>query len=116
MLILLDDAETYTQVAPLLPGPGKSVIITSKNKLRGLAVAYSGERIAMDVLMHDEAMELFGKFVDSERVETERADMASIVGYCGYLPLSLATIAEYVRDNATMRQFVQRLAPGVRPR
>jgi len=109
MLILLDDADTFTQVAPLLPGPGNSVIITSRNKLRDLATAYGGERIAMDVLMHHEAMELFGKFVGSELVETERGAAASIVGYCGNLPLSLAAVAECIRDIATTRQFVQRL-------
>ncbi|WP_409494316.1 BTAD domain-containing putative transcriptional regulator [Amycolatopsis sp. cmx-11-12] len=109
MLVLLDDAEAFSQVVPLLPGPGNSVIITSRRKLAEVAVAYGGERIAMDVLMPAEALELFGKFVGAERVATERADAASIVGSCGYLPLSLAAVAECISDVATMSQFAQRL-------
>lgn len=59
MLILLDNAATVGQVRPLLPGGGDSLtVVTSRNRLAGLAVREGARRITLGMLPEPEAIEL----------------------------------------------------------
>jgi DNA-binding SARP family transcriptional activator len=59
MLIVLDNARDEAQVRPLLPAsPASMVIITSRNQLTGLAAADGARLLSLDVLTHDEAVQL----------------------------------------------------------
>ena len=54
MLIVLDNAQNAEQVRPLLPGsPGCLVLVTSRNRLTGLAAAEGAHLITLGVLTRD---------------------------------------------------------------
>src|SRR5262249_24097233 len=72
---------------PLLPaGAGNAVLVTSRARLAGLALA---EVIDLGVLPMGQAVELLGKIVGAGRVAAEPEAAAQIGGLCGYLPLAL---------------------------
>ncbi len=48
VLLLLDNAGGSEQVAPLVPGSGGMVLVTSRNQLRGLIVQYGACRVVLD--------------------------------------------------------------------
>ncbi len=59
MLIVLDNAQDAEQVRSLLPGsPGCLVLVTSRNRLTGLAAAEGAQLLSLDVLTDCEAREL----------------------------------------------------------
>ena len=59
MLIVLDNAQDAEQVRPLLPGsPGCLVLVTSRNRLTGLAAAEGAHLITLGVLTEAESREL----------------------------------------------------------
>jgi DNA-binding SARP family transcriptional activator len=87
VLVVLDDAAAEHQVRPLLPGSaGCGVLVTSRNRLAALSGASLTE---LDVLAHDEAVELLSRIAGSERIEAEPDATARIVEQCGRLPLAI---------------------------
>ncbi|GIH27495.1 SARP family transcriptional regulator [Acrocarpospora phusangensis] len=87
VLIVLDDAADERQVRPLLPGtPGPAVLITSRNRLSGLAGATFTE---LAVLSPDEGVELLTRIVGTDRVGREQEPARRIVALCGHLPLAI---------------------------
>ncbi|MBW4721014.1 AfsR/SARP family transcriptional regulator [Saccharothrix obliqua] len=87
VLITLDNAASVEQVLPLLPGEaGCSVVVTSRNELRGPLRA---ARVRLDVLRGDEAWQLLARSLGPETA-AERFDLiAELARLCGYLPLAL---------------------------
>ncbi|MFB8777457.1 AfsR/SARP family transcriptional regulator [Streptomyces broussonetiae] len=90
MLVILDDAASSDQVAPLLPGASPTaVIVTSRRRLPGLP----GVRpVSLDVLPPDDAMALFTRRLGA-RSGVDAADTADIVRMCGHLPLAIEIAA-----------------------
>ncbi|MFD3662334.1 BTAD domain-containing putative transcriptional regulator [Streptomyces sp. NPDC058659] len=87
LLIVLDDAADERQVRPLLPGgPGCTVLVTSRDRLGGLAGA---RLVELDVLAPAEALELLARIVGPERVAAEPQAAAGILSACGNLPLAI---------------------------
>ncbi|WP_410653884.1 BTAD domain-containing putative transcriptional regulator [Amycolatopsis sp. lyj-112] len=87
VLVVLDDAAGPDQVRALLPGtPGSAVLITSRQRLSGLAGA---ERLHLAPLSGAEAMMLLELLAGQARVGAERADAERIAAACGNLPLAL---------------------------
>ncbi|WP_283137936.1 AfsR/SARP family transcriptional regulator [Rhizohabitans arisaemae] len=87
VLVLLDDAADERQVRPLLLGGGGcAVLITSRNRLGGLAGV---RRTDLDVLDPDEAVELLVRIVGADRVAAEEPVAREIVELCGRLPLAI---------------------------
>ncbi|WP_155359400.1 tetratricopeptide repeat protein [Acrocarpospora macrocephala] len=87
VLIVLDDAADERQVRPLLPGtPGPAVLITSRNRLAGLAGAAFTE---LAVLSPDEGVELLTRIVGQDRVGKQEEAARRIVALCGHLPLAI---------------------------
>jgi DNA-binding SARP family transcriptional activator len=94
MLILLDNARDERQVRPLLPaGPGTLVLVTSRSQLGGLAAADGARLISLDVLSHDEAVQLLAARLGEARVGAEPAAVDRIASLCACLPLALAVAA-----------------------
>jgi tetratricopeptide (TPR) repeat protein len=86
-LLVLDNAASESQVLPLLPGTGASlVLITSRSVLMGLEV---DDRIDLDVLPDDQAVTLLTKLAGPSRAATEPEALADVVASCGGLPLAL---------------------------
>ncbi|WBB93031.1 AfsR/SARP family transcriptional regulator [Verrucosispora sp. WMMC514] len=86
-LVLLDNAASAAQVAPLLPsGAGCLTLITSRRRLVGLD---EGRPSSLPVLDIDEAIELLGRVAGDDRVAAEPAAAVEVVRRCGHLPLAI---------------------------
>jgi DNA-binding SARP family transcriptional activator len=91
LLVVLDDARDAAQVRPLLPGSATcAVITTSRHDLTSLAGAVP---LSLDVLGYDEACALFTAIAGGERVSGEPDATASVLAYCGGLPLAIRIAA-----------------------
>ncbi|MFI6735859.1 AfsR/SARP family transcriptional regulator [Nonomuraea sp. NPDC050451] len=91
MLLLLDNARDARQVRPLLPAsPGCLAIVTSRNRLDGLADA-----LVLEPLPAREAADLLRTRLGAARVEAEPDATARILSLCGGLPLALVAVAAH---------------------
>jgi DNA-binding SARP family transcriptional activator/tetratricopeptide (TPR) repeat protein len=93
LLVVLDNARDADQVRPLLPGsPGSMVLITSRDRLAGLAAAEGAPLLTLEVLAEAEARALVVARAGAGR-EAEPEAVAEITELCGRLPLALALTA-----------------------
>ncbi|AXB41680.1 AfsR/SARP family transcriptional regulator [Amycolatopsis albispora] len=102
MLVLLDNARDSEQVRPLLPGADALVLITSRARLRGLAVREGARLLTLGLLSTEEALTLLGTVIGAERVERERAAAIELVELCARLPLAVRLAAEHAASNASL--------------
>jgi tetratricopeptide (TPR) repeat protein/DNA-binding XRE family transcriptional regulator len=94
MLIVLDNARDEAQVRPLLPAsPASLVLVTSRNQLSGLAAADGARMLNLDVLAHDEAVQLLTSRLGAARAGAEPGAVEEIAALCACLPLALAVAA-----------------------
>ncbi|MGR6918757.1 AfsR/SARP family transcriptional regulator [[Actinomadura] parvosata] len=110
VLVVLDDARDEQQIRPLLPGgAGCAVLITSRRRLAGLALA---QLTSLDVLDTESALELLGSVVGAERVAAELAAALEIVRLCGLLPLAVRTAGARLvtRRHWSLAAMAERLA------
>lgn len=97
MLILLDNAHDAGQIADLLPGtPSCTVLITSRDRIRGLAAAQSP---ALNALTEDEARALLTRRLGEEEVDAKPEAVDEILSQCAGLPLALAIAAARMAAN-----------------
>jgi DNA-binding SARP family transcriptional activator len=114
ILVLIDNAATEAQVAPLLPGdPAQAVIVTSRGRLAGLAGAV---HIDVDVFDPDKSVELLARIAGSERVAPQPGAAATIAALCGHLPLALRIAGARLsaRQHWSIQQLVDRLSDETR--
>jgi DNA-binding SARP family transcriptional activator len=98
-LIVLDDAWSSSQVAPLLPAtPNCAVIITSRYGLHALPGVPAVRLRVMDMA---EGVELISRIVGADRVAQAREQVETIVDLCGYLPLALRTVGARLAATPT---------------
>lgn len=92
LLLLLDNAHDEPQLRPLLPhDPACLTVVTSRNRLHGLAVTHSGVTgLPLDPLSEAEAGSLLRNILGRKvsRAEID-AGAAALAGACGRLPLAL---------------------------
>ncbi len=94
MLIVLDNAQDAEQVRPLLPGsPGCLVLVTSRNRLTGLAAAEGAYLITPGVLTGDESHDLLALNLGAGRAMAEPVAVSELIALCGGLPLALCDVA-----------------------
>ncbi|MFB9660931.1 BTAD domain-containing putative transcriptional regulator [Glycomyces mayteni] len=92
LLVLLDDAESAAQIAPLLPaGPGSLVIATSRDRLDDLA-PHGAHRLRLAPLAPADATALLKALMRLPRA-ADRPDLADLARAAGYLPLALRLAA-----------------------
>ncbi|MFI5591161.1 ATP-binding protein [Amycolatopsis sp. NPDC051758] len=93
MLIVLDNAATADQVAPLLPGsPSCTVLITGRHRLDSLIDRYGARHLPLDVLSPEEARGLLAARLGADRVAAEPEAVDDLIGLCGGHPLALTII------------------------
>jgi DNA-binding SARP family transcriptional activator/DNA-binding XRE family transcriptional regulator len=94
MLIVLDNAQDAEQVRPLLPGsPGCLVLVTSRNRLTGLAAAEGAHLITLGALTDSQSRDLLSTNLGIERARAEPAAVSELIALCGRLPLALCDVA-----------------------
>ncbi|MGY0235092.1 AfsR/SARP family transcriptional regulator [Longispora urticae] len=109
VLVVLDDAADAAQVRPLLPGtPTGAVLVTSRNRLSGLAGA---TRIDLDVLGETDAGALFATIVGADRAHGDQRATAEILAVCAGLPLAVRIAAARLaaRPGWSLRTLADRL-------
>jgi len=99
VLVVLDNAATSQQLTPLLPGSSAcGVLITSRNRLSGLAVD-GDRRFTLGPMDEKESMTLLRKVIGAERADAEPEAMRALAHLCGDLPLALQIAAERVATH-----------------
>ncbi|HEX6360416.1 AfsR/SARP family transcriptional regulator [Actinophytocola sp.] len=109
MCLVLDDAGSAAQVAPLLPGAGGSaVLVTSRVMLPDLVGTHPVE---LDVLGEPEAVRLLAGIVGTARTRAEPDAAAAILRFCGRLPLAIRVAGTRLahRRGWTLRTLADRL-------
>jgi DNA-binding SARP family transcriptional activator len=107
VLLVLDNAATSAQVAPLLPGgQGCLVLVTSRRHLGdvpGLAVP-----VLLEALPPGQAGEMFRRLATRTVADPSDAEVAEIARLSGYLPLAISLLARvYARHPSwTMADLV----------
>ncbi|MFC8428315.1 ATP-binding protein [Streptomyces sp. NPDC057253] len=100
LLVLLDNARDAAQVRPLLPGtPGALVLVTSRNRLGGLASAEGAHPVTLGTLTPAEARSALALRLGAERVAAEPRATEEIVRLTARLPLALAIVAARATDR-----------------
>jgi DNA-binding SARP family transcriptional activator/tetratricopeptide (TPR) repeat protein len=114
VLVVLDDAADERQVRSLLPGsPGTAVVVTSRNRLAGLAGAQLSE---LGVLTAEEGVELLARIVGEARVEQEPEAAQRIAALCGHLPLAIRIAGARLasRPDWSLARLAHRLSDELR--
>ncbi|MFE2755432.1 ATP-binding protein [Actinosynnema sp. NPDC059335] len=94
MLIVLDNAATSDQVAPLLPGsPTCTVLVTGRHKLASLIDRHGARHLPLGALTHEEARGLLAARLGADRVAAEPEAVDALIGLCGGHPLALSITA-----------------------
>jgi DNA-binding SARP family transcriptional activator/DNA-binding XRE family transcriptional regulator len=97
MLIVLDNALDAEQVRSLLPGSaGCMVLVTSRNRLTGLAAAEGAHLLMLGVLTEPESRDLLAMNLGAERAQAEPAAVSELIGLCACLPLALCDVTARV--------------------
>lgn len=95
LLLVFDNAESADQLDGLLPGGGPSfTLVTSRNRLGGLAVRYSARRVTLSPFSATESLELLSEAIGGARVEEEATTARRLAELCGHLPLALRIVAD----------------------
>jgi DNA-binding SARP family transcriptional activator/tetratricopeptide (TPR) repeat protein len=110
MLIVLDNAATETQVAPLLPGaPGCLVLVTSRHRLAGLDHTHT---LSLDILPTPDAVTLFTRAAAEHNPVGQPPELLTeLVELCGRLPLAIRIAAARLRSHPTwnLSHLIERL-------
>jgi tetratricopeptide (TPR) repeat protein/transcriptional regulator with XRE-family HTH domain len=94
VLIVVDNARDAAAVRPLLPGPsGSAVLVTSRDRLMGLAVADGAFIVPLEPFTDAEADDLLTRRLGPERVAVEPAAAAALIEISTRLPLALGITA-----------------------
>jgi len=113
MMVVLDNARDEEQVRPLLPGAvGCMALVTSRNRLTGLAATEGAHLLAVDPLTPAAARDVLSERLGAGRVAAEAAAVADVVTWCAGLPLALAVVS--ARAAAQPRRPLGALADELR--
>ncbi|MFG1966206.1 tetratricopeptide repeat protein [Nonomuraea sp. NPDC049028] len=103
VLVVLDNAADPEQVEPLLPGTdGCLALVTSRNRLSGLALRHVTRTIDLDILAEPEAVALLAAVI-GPRADAEPAAVAELADQCGQLPLALRIAAAHLAGHPNRR-------------
>ncbi|WP_308109429.1 AfsR/SARP family transcriptional regulator [Streptomyces antimicrobicus] len=113
VLIVLDNARSFQQVRPLLPGTsGCCVLITSRDSMGGaLAGDYAYVPLHLVSLGQDESITLLSRVAGDDRISTDPVAAARLSELCDRLPLALRIAAARLaaKPHWTVRTLVGRL-------
>lgn len=94
VLIVLDNAAAADQILPLVPATTTSaLVVTSRRPMTALATYHAVRAIHLDGLADTEALALLRGVVGAHRIDREPDQAATIVSWCGRMPLALRIAA-----------------------
>jgi DNA-binding SARP family transcriptional activator/tetratricopeptide (TPR) repeat protein len=94
MLVLLDNARDEAQVRPLLPGGSSCLtLVTSRQRLSGLAATAGARLVELDVPTEAESADLLSARLGDDRVAAEPEAASDLIRLCAGLPLGLVIVA-----------------------
>jgi tetratricopeptide (TPR) repeat protein/transcriptional regulator with XRE-family HTH domain len=109
ILLLLDDAASHEQVAPLLPGTaGILALVTSRRRLTALQDATV---LSLNTLTPDESTTLLVRLAARPDMHAGDVAVSEITRLCGYLPLAIGMLAARLRHHPAWTP--DRLAAGL---
>ncbi|MFD6872735.1 MULTISPECIES: BTAD domain-containing putative transcriptional regulator [unclassified Streptomyces] len=113
VLILLDNARSFRQIRPLLPGRGRCcVLVTSRDPMGGaLAGDYAFVPLHLGALEQDEAIALLSRVAGDDRLSADPDGAARLSALCDRLPLALRIAAARLaaKPHWPVRTLVSRL-------
>jgi DNA-binding SARP family transcriptional activator/tetratricopeptide (TPR) repeat protein len=112
MLVVLDNAATADQVAPLLPGtPASTVLITGRTTLALLIDRHGARHLQLGILTREEAHALLVGRIGDGRVAAEPDATRELIDLCGCYPLALSIMARYaaIRPHVPLAEFAAEL-------
>ncbi|MEU8542150.1 BTAD domain-containing putative transcriptional regulator [Streptomyces sp. NPDC048717] len=112
VLIVLDNARSFRQVQPLLPGNGRCcVIITGRDLMDDLIGDYAVLRISLNTMSAQEATALLVGVAGSERIAANPGATERLGELCDRLPLALriAGARLVAKPHWSVRSLVTRL-------
>lgn len=87
MLLVLDDALSDSQLAPLLPaGPDTAVLVTSRARLATVPAVHT---VVLRPMSDEEAAALLAETAGAERIAAEPSAARDLVRHCAGLPLAV---------------------------
>ncbi|SDN60066.1 AfsR/SARP family transcriptional regulator, partial [Allokutzneria albata] len=108
VLVVLDNAANCAQLRPLLPMTSScTVLVTSRNELRGLTAEHDIRRVRLDELTPGAAEALMASLRCARS-----AALTEIIERCGGFPLALRIAAANVLDGGA-ESFVDKLRTGL---
>lgn len=107
-LVVLDNADSAVQVAPLLPSGQAKVLITSRS---ALANAFDGAReLHLGALSDDAALTLLLNLLEPTSVLEQPDDSAGLCRVLGNLPLAIRIAAGNMRElHWSLKQYLEHL-------
>ena len=114
VLIVLDSAESVSQVLMLIPGSANcAVIVTSHSPLSYLQGAHHFEVQDLD---EQTSIKLLAKVIGHDRVRAEESSALAIVRLCGGVPLALRIVAAKLakRTHWPLEKMVRRMTDDER--
>ncbi|MFE2326513.1 cyclophane-containing RiPP biosynthesis TPR protein HaaT [Streptomyces sp. NPDC059385] len=95
-LLILDNAASYRQLEPLLPGgSGCLVLVTSRKRL----AANEEVVLPVEALPAEHAVDLFVRLSGRPAESLDRAVLEQLVELCGHLPLGVSLLAARLRHR-----------------
>ncbi|MEU4805347.1 BTAD domain-containing putative transcriptional regulator [Actinosynnema sp. NPDC023587] len=117
VLLVLDDAASWDQVRPLLPGsPACAVIVTSRNEPAALAVHGGARVVAVGPVGEADGVLLVRRVLGDDRADAEPEAVVRLARLCGGLPLALRIAAHRAvrRPGVPLAAVVEQLADVTR--
>ncbi len=112
MLMVLDNAVSTDQVTPLLPANQSCVVlVTSRNRLDGLAATGDGRQLTLGLFDEIDSAALLASYLSPERIDEERGAFDELLALCAGLPLALSIVGAraWCSPNLPLAQFVDEL-------
>ncbi|MFJ5724893.1 BTAD domain-containing putative transcriptional regulator [Streptomyces sp. NPDC093149] len=112
VLIVLDNARSFQQIRPLLPGSGRCcVLITGRDVMDDLIGDYAVLQIGLTVLAPNEAAALLAEVAGEARIGADPAATARLGTLCDRLPLALRIAGARLaaKPHWSVRSLVSRL-------
>ncbi|WP_436520747.1 BTAD domain-containing putative transcriptional regulator [Actinoplanes sp. HUAS TT8] len=109
VLLVLDNAESWQQVRPLLPNTANGgLLVTCRTRLASVG---NLPTIDLGVLDHMDGMRMLSNLIGAPRVSTDPLSADRIVELCGSLPLAVSAAAAQLtgKSHWTLARFAEEL-------